>query len=232
MKMSPLDRQAFVEKQILRLCNRFGFTTESISTTLLGTTRRDYCNRLAKRGLLRLGKEYDDRPSYYLLTKAGYEIAQGCEQFPLEHISDSHKVTRNLFWHEHMLAEVTAYHLQKSAVSDYLIPRRQMTEAKKYCECKLFDAIYFKDAGDRGRLSSIGVEIENQDWKRGDRLENFIQQISRSLRGDLVGQVLIFCNTEGKRDFYQRCFRNSLKLPSVEERIKIHTWLGEVHEYH
>ncbi|WP_145983705.1 hypothetical protein [Ferriphaselus amnicola] len=65
-----------------------------------------------------------------------------------------------------------------------------MTEAKKYCECKLFDAIYFKDAGDRGRLSSIGVEIENQDWKRGDRLENFIQQISRSLRGDLVGQVL------------------------------------------
>ncbi len=226
MKMPPLDQQAFLEMQILRHCNRFGFVTETISSALMGTTRRDYCKRLSKRGLLRLGKEYDDRPGYYLLTKAGYEIAQGCERFPLGHLSDSSKISHAIFYHELMLSHLTASLLESRAIINFLVPRRHSIQSKKYCEWKQFDAIHFKLTEKNVELS-IGVEVENQDWKRNRHLDEFIGNISKSLRGNLVDEVAIYCNTDGKRDFYQRCFRNAL-IPSVLERIDIRVWTGDL----
>ncbi|WP_145983694.1 hypothetical protein [Ferriphaselus amnicola] len=201
-------------------CLSVGFTTEKIASMLIPSSRADYCSRLAKRGLLRLTKEYEDRPAFYLLTRDGYELAQNWAKRPLRHISEARKITRAHFAHEHFIAEIAAYQISQGEIDDVIIPR--MVEpfiTESYCKYKRFDAILLVHQTPLTEGKVIGVEYENGDWKTGQDLINFVDKLKLSLLNQAVTHVEVYTNGVAKRNYYMREIERRFHPSALERTV-------------
>jgi hypothetical protein len=190
---------------ILGTCAQNGLITEPESEILTGQS--GYLNHLAKLGFLikiDLPAGLKSAPHfphlhYYQLTEKGYLFVSVHKPYMAGYRNQS--LHQRTYLHDFIARIEAAWRIRLLLIAGY-IPEIGLSVLRSSFQ-KIHDGHFVLHSG-----AQIGLEVEAQDCKSGDKLARFASQIFNSIENKRVDGVLILVQNDAAKNHYSKPFES------------------------